>query len=196
MKATTVQFSKFDSDKRIAYGEVYAPDVPDSHGEYMCAGTIETAAHRFLSSGRVNAIDTEHDLQDNGTVVVESFIARKGDPDFTPGAWVLGVLIPEDQWEQVLKGEIGGFSMFGSGIREDRVIEVEIPDDGIVKGETYDCDGHTHRYYLQFDEQGAFLGGVTDEAEGHTHVIRKGTVTEQSGEGDLAHRHRFNFLGG
>lgn len=187
------QVLKFDNEKRIAYGVVYAPDVPDAHGDFMEAGEIEAMAHRFLAEGRVTSIDTEHDLTDNGSVVVESFIARKGDPDFPEGAWVVGVHIPDaGLWEQVKKGEIGGLSMYGLVMMEDATLEIELPDDGLLWGETFDHEGHTHKYVIKFDEEGNFLGGMTDEVDGHSHVITRGTVTDRAG--DVQHRHRYNFL--
>lgn len=192
---TVTHFRKFDAEKRLAYGEVYAPNIPDSQGDFMSAEEIEKMAHAFLREGRVTSIDTEHDLKDNGCYVVESFIARKGDPDFSEGAWVMGVHIPDDAlWSGVQKGDFGGFSMYGKASREPRMIEIEIPDDGIVKGETYDHEDHHHEYLLQFSEEGVFLGGVTDEVNGHAHEIKKGTVTELAGES--SHRHRFSFMEG
>ena len=190
---TLSAIAKFDTAKRIAYGVVYAPNVPDSQGDYMTADEIEKMAHAFLRKGFVNEIDTEHDLKNNGSAVVESFIARKGDTDFPEGAWVMGVHIPDDDlWAAVEKGEIGGFSMYGKAVREPRMIEIEVPDDGVLKGETADYDGHQHTYLLQFSlETGACLGGVTDEVAGHSHVIKKGTVTEPGGPDQ--HRHRFSF---
>ena len=189
---TPTPLLKTDAAKRIAYGVVYQPDVPDSHGDFMVAEEIEKMAHKFLSKGLVTAIDSEHDLVDTGAVVVESFIARKGDLDFPEGAWVLGVHSPDEaQWAQVLKGEIGGFSMYGKAIREDeQTIELELPDDGLLWGATAECEGHQHRYVVKFDEEGNFLGGETDEVDGHSHTITKGTVTDEHGD----HRHRFNFL--
>lgn len=184
---------KFDAEKRIAYGVVYAPDVPDAHGEWMNAEDIELMAHRFLAEGRVRDIDTEHDLQDNGSVVVESFIAREGDPDFPVGAWVLGVHIPDDEkWEQVKKGEIGGFSMYGLAYADEAELTIELPDDGLLWGHTLEHDGHTHQFVVKFDENGQLLGGETDEVDGHRHTITRGTVTEPAGA--FAHRHRFSYL--
>lgn len=193
MKGTS-KILKTDDEKRIAYGVVYEPGVPDSHGDYMAADEIEKMAHKFVAEGRVNAIDREHDLVDTGVVVVESFVARKGDLDFPEGAWVMGVHFPDaDDWELVKKGEIGGFSMYGLARREDdeTLIEMELPDDGLLWGTTADCDGHSHKYVVKFDEEGNFCGGLTDEAsDGHSHKIMKGTVTEKDGD----HRHRYDFL--
>lgn len=120
----TAMFKKSaSSEKQIAFGEVYVPNEPDTHGDFMTAANIERMAADFLASGRGANIDTEHNEVMNGSVVVESFIARKGDPDFTPGAWVLGVHIPDVAlWQAVKSGEITGFSMFGTGVREEREI--------------------------------------------------------------------------
>lgn len=192
---STSKIRKTDDEKRIAYGIVYEPGVPDSHGDYMVASEIEKMAHKFLAEGRVTSIDAEHDLEDTEVLVVESFVARKGDPDFPEGAWVMGVHFPDPtRWALVKSGEIGGFSMYGKAMREDDAdtIEIEMPDDGLLWGTTAKAeDGHTHRYVVMFSEDGAFMGGMTEEAEdGHMHYITKGTVTEQV----LEHRHRYDFL--
>ena len=49
-----------------------------------------------------------------------------------------------------------------------------------------------HQYVVRFDEQGKFLGGVTDDHEGGTpgHTINKGTITNEMN----GHAHRFSFL--
>lgn len=190
-----VPIKKLDAKKQIAMGEVYIPYVPDSQGDFMTPEEIERVAHNFLKKGAVEAIDTEHNLTRNGSVVVESFIAREGDSDFVPGSWVLGVHIPDkEHWAKAERGEIGGFSMYGTGRRQQRIVEIEIPDDGMLFGKTADTTGygaHSHLFALDFDEKGTFLGGETDEVNGHTHVIKKGTVTEPGPDG---HRHRFSFL--
>lgn len=190
----TAQIRKTDGEKRIAYGIVYEPGVPDSHGDYMTASEIEKAAHKFLANGSVKAIDTEHDLSANGAVVVECFVARKGDADFPEGAWVMGVHFPDEaEWDKVKKGEYGGFSMYGTAVREDDSDDVilELPDDGLVWGTTADAEGHSHRYVIKFDDEGRMVGGLTDEGpDGHTHTIQRGTVTETDGD----HAHRFDFL--
>lgn len=192
---TPTKIAKTDDEKQIAYGIVYEPGVPDSWGDFMSAETIERAAHNFLANGLVSAIDTEHDLQDNGCLVVESFIARKDDPDFPVGAWVMGVYVPDaDMWAKVKKGEIGGLSLYGQAYRADEESELtlEIPDDGLIWGETQEASGHSHKYIVKYAEDGTFLGGSTDEVDGHSHVITRGTVTDADVGGD--HSHRFNFL--
>ena len=191
---TIVNFSKFDDEKQLAYGEVYIPMVPDSQGDFMTAAEIEKMAHGFMMDGLLRGVDTEHDLEDNGSVVVESFIARKGDPDFIEGSWVAVVKVTDELWPLVKSGELGGFSMYGKGERVPTYITIEVPDDGIVKGETDSAEDHTHVFMLRFDDAGNFLGGQTNEVNGHSHGIKKGTVTEDAGPEGQEHRHRFSFV--
>ena len=196
----SIQFSeikKVDEQKQIAFAEVYVPGVLDSQGEYMVGEEIEKMAHEFLREGNVTAVDTEHDLKENGSYVVESFIARKGDPDFIEGAWVVAVKIPDPEiWQQVMEGNINGFSMYGRTKKVERVVEIEIPDDGIVKGVTEKSNkgDHRHDYRLLFNNDGEFVGGIamkSDDAD-HEHTISKGTATEFGGSDK--HNHRFSFL--
>ncbi len=185
-----VNFSKFDEEKQLAFGEIYIPMIPDSQGDFMTSEEIEKMAHGFMLDGLLRGVDTQHDLCDNGSVVVESFIARKGDPDFIEGSWVAAVKVADDLWPLVKSGELGGFSMYGSGERIPTMITIEIPDDGVMKGQTDDTSDHTHSYSIRFSKEGDFLGGETNVVEGHSHKITKGTVTEKTDD----HRHRFSFV--
>lgn len=101
--------------KRIVYGEVLAPDMVDGQGDVVSAPEIEAAAHRFLSGGGV--VGGMHREFSGVGEVVESFIARGDDPDFTPGAWVLGVRLAPAAWERVRRGEWTGFSVGGRAVR-------------------------------------------------------------------------------
>lgn len=186
---------KVDEERQLVYAPVYIPGVVDSQGEWASAESIEKAAHEFLASGAVNAIDTNHDLENNGSVVAESFITRKGDPDFPiEGSWVLGIRVPDSIWEDVKKGDLNGYSMYGSAVRNEGTVEIEIPDTGILNGYTHLTEGHTHDFVVKFDTQtGAFLGGETSPGEdGHVHKIAAGVVTEKSGTDN--HTHRFSLI--
>lgn len=201
---TTCTFKKFDEDRQLVYGEVYVPMLPDSQGDFMTAEEIERIAHDFMARGNVNKIDTNHDLQENGSYVAESFIARKGDPDFSEGAWVVVTKITDPNvWKMVKSGELNGYSMYGKGRREERLIEIEIPNSGVIKG-LVEKDGdltgaeHTHLFKVHFDDEGNFLGGETGPAldhngkvmDDHSHQITKGTATDKTN----GHSHRFNFM--
>ncbi len=119
VKVTTeqiVEFKKSDEAKQIVYGEVYKPDTRDTDGNWMTRETIEKMAHGFMENLRNNQIDKEHTGAKDKGAVVESFIVRKGDPDFTEGSWVVGVHVADNGiWEQIVKGELTGFSIEGTG---------------------------------------------------------------------------------
>lgn len=129
-----VKIAKVDDSKRIVIGVVYQPDVEDAHGDMMDAVEIEKAAHLFMENQHTYNIDKQHDLEADKGYVVESYIApcdmEIGDQVIAKGSWVAGVKVTDDQtWEDIQKGEITGFSMWGVGKRE----EVE-EDEKVSKG--------------------------------------------------------------
>ncbi|WP_339309732.1 XkdF-like putative serine protease domain-containing protein [Paenibacillus sp. FSL k6-2145] len=126
-----VQISKVDDTKQIVIGVVYQPDVEDSHGDLMDAVEIEKAAHLFMENQHTYNIDKQHDLDADKGYVVESYIApcdmEIGDQVIAKGSWVAGVKVTDDDtWEDIQKGEITGFSMFGVGKREEVEDEEEV----------------------------------------------------------------------
>lgn len=177
-------------EHRLVYGEVYAPNRPDSDGEFMTAEQIMKMAHEFVRKQRTDQVDTHHDNEVvPGVVVVESFLARKGDPDFIEGAWVVGVHVNDDDtWEKVKKGELNSFSMEALVMREEVEIEIEIPP--VVSGLTSKTEAHVHKFYVTYDANGKFKGGTTDEVDGHKHSIIAGTITEEV----QGHRHKFSAV--
>ena len=188
-------FKSSEAMLQIVYGEVYAPNTPNSDNEYMVEEEIRKMAHGFLRDKKNDKIDMYHNNRlVEGASVVESFIARKGDPDFIEGAWVVGVHIPDPEiWDKVMKGEINGFSMEALVKKIPREVSVELPP--VVKGTTSvaksdSTQDHQHDFFVTYSAKGEFLGGTTNEVDGHVHVIRGGTVTEES-EG---HRHRFSSV--
>jgi hypothetical protein len=119
-----VQIAKVDDTKHIVIGVVYQPDVEDAHGDMMDAVEIEKAAHLFMEGQHTYNIDKQHDLDADKGYVVESYIApcdmEIGDQVIAKGSWVAGVKVTDDDtWEDIQKGEITGFSMWGVGKREE-----------------------------------------------------------------------------
>jgi len=188
MMNNIVRIKKADADKQIAYGEVYAPNVLDTHGEFMLAEDIEKMAHRAMkriSEGSF-VVDEMHDNEDTGSYLVESFIARKGDPDYTEGAWVIGVKINDTQlWSKIKKGEYNGFSFEGMIQRVETVITVELFKHNI--GQTEISNNHQHIYFVELNDQGRVVKGITSLVEGHTHEIKFASVTEKADN----HTHRY-----
>jgi hypothetical protein len=187
-----VQIKKLDQEEQLVFGEVYAPGFPDSQGDFMTPEQIKKMAYNFMRKGAMSNIDTHHDQRPNGSYVVESFIARKDDPIFIPGSWVIGVKVPDSAvWRMVKSGELNGFSLDGLGVRTEKTFVVEMPE--LLKGETDDVRNHRHQFVVKFDKEGNFLGGYTNPGpNGHVHQIVRGTVTEMADH----HTHRFSFVEG
>jgi len=182
---------KLDDERQIVYGEVYAPGVPDAHGDFMTEDTIMDMAHKFLKNLHGLNIDTNHDHQKVDAAVVESFVAREGDPDFIPGSWVAGVKIEDaETWTKVKKGELNGFSIDGTAVGSIQEIEIEVPE--FVEGRTTkaEADEHSHTFKVKFGPEGEFLGGETSKVRGHVHKIVRGTLTEVAD----GHAHRFSYV--
>lgn len=189
-------FKAADAEQRIVWAEVYAPNVPDSDGEYMDAEGIRKMAYEFMQRMELDSVDSMHNnVLCEGCCVVESFIARKDDPDFIEGAWVVGMHVDNDDlWEKIKKGEINGFSMEAVVCKEVKEVTLEVPP--IIQGKTMKAEGetdtpdHTHTFFVAYNENGVFKGGYTDTVEGHSHQIRRGTLTEKV-EG---HTHKFHHV--
>jgi hypothetical protein len=180
---------KADSELQVAFGEVYSPSFPDSQGDFMEAEDIVLSAYKFMNDLQLRKIDVNHDGNTDGIgVVVESFIARKGDPDFVPGSWVVGVRVHDEEiWEKIKGGEINGFSMEAMVKQRKKLLTVEIPE--ILKGDTESQEEHTHSFELKLDSRGKVLSGSTSVNDGHFHEIRRGTATEKAD----GHSHRYSF---
>jgi len=194
---------KADEEMRVVWGEVYIPDIPDTQDDFMTAVEIEKMAHLFLMDGlSVGAVDVQHDGEiRKGCFIVESFIARKSDPEFIEGAWVVAMKICDDElWEDVKTGKLNGFSMQAQVYVTDRMVTLEIPDQ--VEGLTQKAsngEDHRHQYLVRFDSNGDFVGGVSNVVNGHKHVIRRRSITEMSADPvgkEMAdgHFHRYTLL--
>lgn len=196
---------KSDDELQIVWGEVYVPGIPDAHGHFMTVDEVRKMAYRTLASGllqdgQFQGSDVQHDNVIQDCVIVESFIARKGDETFLPDSWVVGLHIrDEGLWGQVKNGELNGFSIQASVYMHKQEVEIDIPDE--VEGNTAggsDGDLHRHGYRVRFNSEGEFLGGKTtsnvrDDGGGlHDHTIKRGSVTEPGGVN--GHTHRFALV--
>lgn len=126
-----VIIAKIDDDKRIVKGVVYEPDVSDAHDDQMDEVEIEKAAHLFMEKQHTYNIDKQHDLEADKGYVVESYVAPcdmvLGDQAIAKGSWIAAVKVTDDDtWDDIKKGEITGFSMWGVGKREEVEEEEEV----------------------------------------------------------------------
>lgn len=183
-----------NEDKRIVTGEVYAPNVIDTHGEMMLPEDIELLAHRFMVSKLTDSIDVMHDNVLVQCNAVESFLARPNDPDYSEGSWVLAVKIDEEDdsnlWPRVKSGDLNGFSIEMMVRKVPAIAEIEVLPS--VLGYTELSDGHQHIFYARISDDGRVTGGSTSEeqngfGENHSHQITFGTATDEGG----GHSHRF-----
>lgn len=177
--------------EQVVFAEVLVPNTLNVYNDFMTPDAVREAAYLFAKHGY--GIDIEHDNVDiTGSVyVVESFIAREGDPDFILGSWVVGMKIEDpDLWQAVLDNEINGYSyealvQYITGLYlGDEVV--------MVSGETEPDpeDGHVHTYVAFLDDTGRDVSGGTDVVNGHEHQILQSTITEEAD----GHRHRFNIV--
>jgi 2'-5' RNA ligase len=109
-----------DDAQQIVYGVVMQPQVTDSQGDTVSAEEIEKAAHRYLAESRLH--DVQHAEEEVEAVPVESFIAPcdmeyHGRP-VLKGSWVMATHVVDPAvWQQVVKGELTGYSIGGTAER-------------------------------------------------------------------------------
>lgn len=106
-----------EATERITYDVVYAPWEVDLQGQYATEVEVRKMAHEFSArKGGTNLMHiTGLRMKDGGPSghVVESFIARPGDPDFPRGSWVMGVRWHPEAWDQIRAGKLRGYSIEG-----------------------------------------------------------------------------------
>lgn len=114
------EFAKRDDARRLVWCELLSPGGEGSPA--ISAGEVRSAAFRFM----LGLARGEYSVP-GGVEVVESFIAREGDPDFATGAWVLAMKLAGDAWRAVSSGEVDACEV---EIRLESVEPVVYTDDG------------------------------------------------------------------
>ena len=185
-------YVQLNTTRRLLYGVVFEPNRMTSHGHYIDQDELVNMAHTFMQTQDVNkVVDIHHLKMPVGASVVESFIARKNDPDFPAGAWVLGIKIHDnDLWQRVLDGEIKAFS--ATVLHTLDVNDVDVFRYAVQTGRTSDTDNHSHVYWLEVDPETGEKRGVTDVVDGHYHVVSyESTTNADSATG--RHTHAINI---
>ena len=122
----TVPIAKVDTERRLVYGVVYEPNVPDAHDDVMTVDEIEKACHRFTQNYAQSRGETglEHldDVGRDQVTVAECYLApvdfKLGKQLVTKGSWVLVTKVHDDQiWADVKTGKYTGYSFEGWGRR-------------------------------------------------------------------------------
>jgi hypothetical protein len=186
-----IRFQVAEGFERVAFAEVLIPNTLNVYGDFHTKESIRQFAYGFMINGF--GIDLQHDNVDVSEKVriVESFVARDGDPTFVPGAWVVGIhVLDDDIWNDILSGELNGFSY--EAVVSVLPVEINVPDVQEAAGETYPdpTDGHTHQFYVRLDGDGRVISGGTTAERGHSHSISSHTFTDY--DSAQTHRHRFS----
>jgi len=162
------------------------PSERDTEGEAAKSDEeIEATAHEWMKAGRITKVDTNHNYKENGSVVVESSIARKGDPDFKPGTWFVRVEITEQATgEKIDKGELNAFSWAGPYDKRPFVALVKHPLEALGTTEKSDAGPYPEHDHdvtdLRFRDDSKVVPTVTGAAFGHVHQIKGTTRTEKA----------------
>jgi hypothetical protein len=179
--------------ERIVFAEVIIPDALNSHGDLHTRESVKEFAYSFMLNKF--GVDVDHDEEDvsDSLTVVESFIVRDGDPDFIPGAWVVGMYIGDDEvWQAIRNGELNGYSYqaWVEALPIDVTVQADVTRFGTTQPDLE--DGHTHEFFAMLDTEGYLIAGGTTETNGHSHMIRRHTFTEK----EAGHSHIFNIVKG
>ena len=120
------KFTKLDPARRLAFGwasvvSENGQDLVDLQDDVIDMPSLEDAVYSYMEDSR--AAGEMHQQMGIGKVV-ESFMATTeklaalGMASVRTG-WVVGVRVNEEVWPKVQSGEYGGFSIGGSGTREE-----------------------------------------------------------------------------
>jgi len=106
----------------VCYGPVMVPGIEDKQGDVIPAHVIKESAHDFLEAGKVQDIDSDHNLITNKGKLVESWLLKEDKeyelPDgevkeYPKGTWMVGVKPEDEIKERIENGELNGFSIYG-----------------------------------------------------------------------------------
>lgn len=181
-----------EGDQRLVTGQVYAADTLDAHGHFMTKAELQRVAHQFMMDGLASSIDVQHDNKTIKASIVESFIARKGDPDYEEGSWVATVKVDDMAiWEQIKAGEINGYSFEILTYREDMIVQVEFNSwyYGFTDPDPY--DKHDHPFMVRLDAKGEIVWGQTGPGSdgSPSHTITSSNITQKA----AGHSHRIHL---
>ena len=192
-QSVRVAIKSMNAAERIVTGVVYAPNVLDSHGEFMTAEGVRQMAYDFMAMDFAKAFDVQHDQTAVKMQPVESWIARPGDPEFAEGAWVLSSKIEDDAaWSAVEDGKLNAYSVEIMMVPVAQTVERLVIQNRTGETQPGGDDQHTHFFGVHVGDDGKVTGGATSPGgtDGHVHSISKGSVTDESD----GHTHRYEFL--
>jgi len=124
-----IELKTIDKEKRILMGAALIPNKPiyrrsgeDEYYIYFSQDTVRKASELFFINGNQNKATLEHQMDVQGTSVVESWIiegeqdkSRMYGMELPVGTWMVSMKILNDElWEGYVKsGKVKGFSIEG-----------------------------------------------------------------------------------
>lgn len=178
-----VKIEKTDKIHQIVKGVVYAAGQVDTDGETMSVEDVQKACWNFLAQRKEKNIDIQHDWQQSGCYVVESYMTEKDDPNFPESAWIMSVKCTDEIFQKVIDGDLNGFSFGGYAEKYAQKVLLEVAQQ--IVGETSPnlnkdvIPQHQHTFILWYDNKGKIVKGHTDVVMDHSHPILYGTATEK-----------------
>jgi len=164
-------------------GAVVVPLEVDTQKEASDYPDIQAQAWEWFQSGRAD-VDINHSYKAEPDVIpVESYIARKGDPDFKPGTWVMRcITYNAEKGQKIESGELNAYSWAGPVTREKSIALVKHPLEASGTTEKSDAGPYPEHEHpiesLKFGDDAKVLPTVTGKVFGHDHNIIGTTRTE------------------
>lgn len=137
------RFLTKEAYKRFTLGPLYVPDFMDAHGEWTDANELQQAVWEWVRGGD-RTIYLQHDREVRAGEWVEVMTMPQpwtvemldgegesiGEITYPAGTVFLGVIWDEGPWEQILRGELRGYSIGGFS---DRVL-ADLPEEAARDG--------------------------------------------------------------
>ena len=137
------RFLRKEAYKRFTLGPLYVPDFMDAHGEWTDSQELQQAVWEWVKGGD-RTIYLQHDREVRAGEWVEVMTMPQpwtvdmlngagesiGKITYPAGTVFLGVMWDEGPWEQILRGELRGYSIGGFS---DRVL-ADLPEDASRDG--------------------------------------------------------------
>jgi hypothetical protein len=118
------QILKYNDEQQKVWAVCLEPDSVDQQGDFIDPEEIEKAAHTFFENytrGKAG-MGIEHQTVTPDVLVCESYIApvtfSLNGVTVVKGSWVVcSKILNSNLWKKIKNGEIGGYSIGGSGTR-------------------------------------------------------------------------------
>lgn len=152
-KSSSPTFMRKEAARRFTLGPLYVPDFMDAHGEWTDADELQAAVWKWVQSGN-RTIYLQHDRDVRAGEWVEVMTMPQpwkvnmmdgsgnavGSVTYPAGTVFLGVIWDEPAWQQIVNGELRGYSIGGFSDRVLANLPEEAARDGIeiVKSDTPD----------------------------------------------------------